>query len=359
MNNIYKQLALHLDQIPNGYPETESGVELKILEKLFAPEEAELACLMSLEPLSTRAIAARNSGEERETFILLKGMVKKGLIDIERGQDGLLFKLIPFVVGFYERQNAQIDTEFAELFEQYYREALHNMMTISPSVHRVIPIEEAIPMNLDVLPYESASNYLEQAKSWGVLKCICRVQKDLIGEGCQHTVENCLAFSHKPNAFVRVEAIRSISKDEAFQILTKASQEGLVHSTRNTQDGVDYICNCCSCCCGLLRGIIEYKNLNSVGRSDFVVSVDENLCTGCSSCVDRCQFQALSIEEEICRIESSYCFGCGLCVSSCPSGALSLKRKPIGETEPPPKSEAEWREKRAAARQIDHGSGSD
>ena len=350
MKNIYKQLARHLDQIPNGYPETESGVELQILQKLFTREEAELACAMSLEPLSTKVIAERAGLEDRETYISLKGMVKKGLIDIERGQDGLLFKLIPFIVGFYERQNAQIDKEFAELFERYYQEALHRMMTISPSVHRVIPIEEAIPLNIEVMPYESASNYLEQAKSWGVLKCICRIQKHLIGEGCQHTVENCLAFSHKPNAFVRVDAIRSISKSEAFHILTQASQEGLVHTTRNTREGIDYICNCCSCCCGLLRGIIEYENLNSVGRSDFVARVDKQLCTGCASCIDRCQFHALKIHDDICEIQSNLCFGCGLCASSCPTGALSLERKPGGETEPPPKSETEWRQMRAKAR---------
>lgn len=352
MNNIYKQLALHLDQIPNGYPETESGVELKILERLFGPEEAEVACMMSLEPLSTRVIADKYGKDERQTFITLKGMVKKGLIDIERGQDGLLFKLIPFIVGFYERQNAQIDMEFAELFEQYYSEALHNMMTITPSVHRVIPIEEAIPLNIEVLPYERASFYLEQAKSWGVLKCICRVQKGLIGEGCRHTVENCLAFSHKPDAFKRVDAIRSISKSDAFQILAQASQEGLVHSTRNTQEGVDYICNCCSCCCGLLRGIIEYENLNSVGRSDFIASVDQQVCTGCAACTDRCQFHALEISNELCDVKSNLCFGCGLCVSSCPSGALALKLKPIEEIEPPPKSESEWRRRRTKARKL-------
>lgn len=350
MKKIYKQLAEHLDQIPNGFPETESGVELKILTKLFTPEEAEVACAMSLKPLPAKAIAEKYLQHERQTFILLKGMVKKGLIDIERGHDGLLFKLMPFIVGFYERQNAQIDKEFALLFEQYYREALHGMMTISPSVHRVIPIEKAIPLNIEVMPYERASHYLEQANSWGVLKCICRVQKSLIGEGCQHTIENCLAFSHKPNAFTLVNSIRSISKAEAFQILSQASQEGLVHSTQNTQEGVDYICNCCSCCCGLLRGIIEYGSLNAVGRSDFYASVEESLCNGCSVCIEHCQFHALEIISDICQVNRERCFGCGLCVASCPTEALQLVPKSIAETDPPPKSESEWREKRKKAR---------
>ena len=352
MNQIYKQLAQCLDKIPNGFPETRSGVELKILAKLFTPEEAEVAYVMSLDPLSAKSIANRLGKHEREAFSILKTMVKKGLIEIERGRDGLLFKLMPFIVGFYERQNARIDAEFAELFEKYYREALYKMMTIKPSVHRVIPVEKTIPINIEVMPYERASTYIESAKSWGVLKCICRVQKNLIGQGCHHTVENCLVFSEKPKAFIRIDAIRNLSKKEALNILSQANEEGLIHSTNNVQDGITYICNCCSCCCGLLRGIIEYGSLNSVGRSDFYAEVNKTLCTGCSTCVDRCQFKALDIREEICQVDRNLCFGCGLCVTTCPADALYLIKKPAPEIEPPPKSEFEWREKRAKAREY-------
>jgi Na+-translocating ferredoxin:NAD+ oxidoreductase RNF subunit RnfB len=318
---------------------------------LFSVAEAEIACSMSETSLSATSIAEKRGKNERETYLLLKGMVRKGLIDIERGREGLHFKLIPFIVGFYERQNAQIDVEFAELFEQYYHEALHSMMSLSPSVQRIIPIEESIPLHVEVLPYQRASHYLDQAKSWGVLKCICRVQKGLIGEGCDHTVENCLALSPKSGAFKRVEVIREISRDEAFGILTEASREGLVHSTRNTQEGIDYICNCCSCCCGLLRGIIEYKNLNAVGKSDYLASVEENLCSGCSACVERCQFNALEVIETLCKVDADRCFGCGLCVPYCPENALSLKQKPSDSLQPPPLSESEWRQLRAKARE--------
>jgi len=354
MNKIFKQLAQHLDQIPNGFPETESGVELKILAKLFTAQEAKLACKMDIDPRTSSTIAKRANKEERETFVTLKGMVKKGLIEVERGAEGLLFKLMPFVVGFYERQNAKIDKEFALLFEAYYHEALHKMMTIKPSVHRVIPVEKAIPVSINIMPYEKVTNYIENAKSWGVLKCICRVQKNLIGQGCSHTIENCLVFSSKPNAFVRTEAIRSLTKEEILAILSQADEEGLVHSTSNVQEGVTYICNCCICSCGLLRGIIEYNSLQSVSRSDFFAEVDENLCTGCSVCINRCQFQALEIKNEICRVNKTNCFGCGLCVSTCSANAIYLIKKPAEEIEPPPKSETEWQIKRTEARKKDN-----
>ncbi|MCP5102700.1 MAG: 4Fe-4S dicluster domain-containing protein [bacterium] len=353
MDSIYKQLAQVLDRVPEGYPETESGVELKILAKLFSPEEAELACRLELEPHTAKVIAQRMGGDERKTFIMLKGMTKKGLIEAERGEGGLAFKLMPFIVGFYERQNARIDEEFARLFEAYYKEAFQGMMTFKPSVHRVIPVETAIPMNVEVMPYERASTYIGDAKSWGVLPCICRVQKRLIGEGCDHSEENCLVISTRERAYDRTDAIRAISKEEALEILGNAGEEGLVHSTNNVQKGVTYICNCCTCSCGILRGLAEYGHLNAVGSSDFFAEVDEELCTGCGACIERCQFKALEIDDAdgVCKVELPRCYGCGLCISACPTEALSLKQKSADEMAPPPVTESEWREKRSKARE--------
>lgn len=350
MTNIFKQLAQHLDQTPNGFPKTKSGVELKILAKLFTSEEAELACKMELKPLSSASIAKRSNRDERETYVSLKGMVKKGLIEVERGSDGLMFKIMPFVVGFYERQNANIDKEFAQLFETYYHEALHKMLTIKPSVHRIVPVKKSIPININIMPHERVSLYIEKANSWGVLKCICRVQKKLIGEGCSHTVENCLVFSSKSNAFVRIEAIRSITREEALEILSQADEEGLVHSTNNVQEGVTYICNCCSCCCALLRGIVDYQSLNSVKRSDFYAKADESICTGCGICIDRCQFRAIEIIAESGQVNINNCFGCGLCVSTCPTDALQLIKRPEKDIDPPPISETDWQKERIKAR---------
>lgn len=352
MQDIYKQLARILDRIPNGFPETESGVELKLLAKLFSPEEAALACQLTLEPQTARAIAQQTGRDEQETFTMLKTMTKKGLIEIEKGESSLAFKLLPFMVGFYEHQNARIDEEFAHLFEDYYREAFNKIMSLKPSVHRVIPIEQTIPLDIEVMPYERASTYVENAQSWGVLPCICRVQKRLIGQGCNHSEENCLVFSQKPKAFDRTDAIRALSKEEALEILAAAGREGLVHSTGNVQKGVSYICNCCTCSCGVLRGIAEFGELNAIARSDFHISIDESLCSACGLCIDRCQFKALEIHQDknVCSVNLVRCYGCGLCVSACTSGAFSLVQKPPVEIEPPPVTETEWREKRAKAR---------
>jgi len=351
MESIYRQLAERLDEIPNGFPKTESGVELKLLAKLFSPQEAKLASTLSLEPRTIKTIAEINNSPEPEVKSLLLGMVKKGLIELRRETGvGFVFYLIPFVVGFYERQNAKIDKEFAELFEVYYKESFHKTMIVNPSVHRVIPIEKTIPVNIDVMPYEKASTYLDDARSWGVLDCICRVQQKLIGKGCEHPVENCLVFSKKPGTFDRNEDIRAISREEALEILAEADREGLVHSTNNAQEDVYYICNCCTCSCGVLRGMVEYGSLNSVARSDFYAKIDEELCSGCEDCIERCQFRALSMVNDVCEVDRNHCFGCGLCVTSCPSDAISLIQKSAEELSPPPQNDQAWREKRAKAK---------
>lgn len=332
------------------FQKTKSGVELKLLAKLFTPEEAKLASTLNLEHQSLKTIAGKNDAGEPEVKSLLIGMVKKGLIELKREEGkGFTFFLIPFVVGFYERQNAKIDKEFAELFEVYYKEGFHKTMIVDPSVHRIIPVEKTIPVNIDVMPYEKASTYLDNARSWGVLNCICRVQKKLIAKGCDHPVENCLVFTERPGAFDRIDDIRSISKEEALDILAEADREGLVHSTSNTQEEVNYICNCCTCSCGVLRGIAEYGSVNSVARSDFYAVVDKGLCNACEICIDRCQFNALQMIDDICVVDTSFCYGCGLCVTSCSTGALSLEQKDSEELTPPAYSEKEWREKRERA----------
>jgi electron transport complex protein RnfB len=350
MEDIYKKLARELDKIPEGYPETGSGVELKILAKLFTPEQAELACHLNLEPQLAKAISQKIGWEERKAFVALKEMTKQGLIEAEKGKGGLAFKLIPFVVGFFENQYAQFDEEFAHLVEVYYEEAFHKMMSMKPAIHRIIPLDEVIPVNIEVMPYERASTYIEESKSFGVIPCACRVQKRLTGQGCEHTVENCLLFSSRVNAFKSRDEIRAITKEEALEILADADEEGLVHSTTNVQKGVTYICNCCTCSCSVLRGLTQYGHLNAVGSSDFFAFVNESLCTGCMGCIDRCQFNALDVDNGVCQVDLSRCYGCGLCVSVCPSWALTLKLKPEAEIQPPPETESQWREERTRER---------
>lgn len=348
----YRALAFLLNSLPQGYPATASGIELELLKKLFSPEEAVVAAGLNLAAEPPRAIAVRLGQDEGAVRACLKSMVKKGLIEFEKASGGIGFKLMPFVVGFYERQVDRMDEEFAALFDAFYREGLARAMTMKPSAHRVIAVEKAIPVDIEVMPYERASACVDAAKSWGVLDCICRLQRKLVGKPCRHSLENCLALSPRENAFAQASSIRALTREGALQVLLAAEAEGLVHTTANSQEGISYICNCCSCSCGFLRAAVELGIADPVARSHFFCVVDGDACSGCGACVEACQFGALALDEDgRCAVDASKCFGCGLCVGACPSGALALKRKGGSELEVPPITERDW----ALARALNRG----
>lgn len=351
MDERYQQLAKRLDELPNGFPATDDGVELRLLAKLFSPQEAALASQLRLTLETAQQIAERIGGKEGELRDMLKDMARRGLIRAEKTKGGLGFGLIPFVVGIYENQMGNIDRDFAELFEAYYQRAFKQVFAMQPAVHRVIPVGEAIAMDMQVHPYESALEIIAQANAWGVLDCICRKQKALIGEPCEHPIDTCMAMSQIPNAFDGNPFIKSLTQKEAAATLQRAAEAGLVHTVSNSQDGTGYICNCCTCSCGVLRGLAEMGVANVVARSAFVSRVDEALCVGCELCLDACQFRALTMEQVI-HISRERCVGCGLCVLACPEDALTLIRRPADETASPPLSREAWMKERAAQRGI-------
>jgi electron transport complex protein RnfB len=348
--DVYRKLARRLDEIPNGFPSTQSGVELRLLAKIFTVEEAALAAEMRLSSEPAEAIAARAGVDPGTAYETLKTMARKGEIRAKRKGGALAFGLLPFVVGIYEEQLPRLDEELARLFEAYFQEAMGFVASQSPPVHRVIPVEEAIPAGIEIMPYESASDLLDNAKSWGVLDCICRKQQKLIGKGCDRPINNCLAFAPIEGVFDHSDTVRAITKDEAFRVLREAEEAGLVHSPGNYRDGNHYICNCCTCCCGVLRNVAEFNIPTAIAKSSFVATVDEEACTGCGDCLERCQFDALAVPDAVCLIDPGRCVGCGLCTTVCPTEALHLMPRPEGEILPPPADLRDWTSQRARSR---------
>ena len=350
-SDAYRKLAERLDAIPNGFTPTESG--LRLLAKLFSEEEAALAAEMRLSFEPPAAIAPRAGRSEADASELLAEMASKGLVRSARSGDTPAYGLMPFAVGIYEESLPRMDEELAALFEEYYRETRGGVMTQGePALQRVIPVGTSIPVELEIFPYEQASQYLENARSWGVRDCICRVQQKLVGKGCDAPLESCLVFAPVEGAFDRSEATRAITKEEALRILRESAEAGLVHSTMNQKGQIFYICNCCTCCCGVMRGLKEFGIPTAVARSDFRVAVDPDRCTGCGACVERCQFDALDLEGGIAEADYVRCVGCGVCVQSCPVGALSMERRPEGDVPEPPANRRAWLAERAAARGL-------
>lgn len=347
----YARLAARLDELPSGYPATPSGVEREILKKLFTAQEADLAARMRQELESAQTIGERLGMDAGAVRDLLKAMVRKGLIESARSEEGLAFGLMPFVVGIYEMQAGRIDAELAELFERYYREGFHRALATKPAVHRVLPVNESIAVDMAIHPYESAADIVREARSWGVVDCICRTQKSLIGEPCGHPIDVCMVISKVPGAFERSETIRALDLDGALDTLQRAAQAGLVHTVSNHQQGHWYVCNCCTCSCGILRGIADFGLADVVARAPFVNHVDEEACQGCGLCIEACQFDALSLNG-IAVVDEARCVGCGVCALQCPDEALHLVRRPPNASPQPPRTLADWRRMRAAERGL-------
>jgi electron transport complex protein RnfB len=349
----YKHLAEQLDKLPNGFPATEDGAELKLLARLFTPEEANVASQLLKKLESAAQIATRLGLDYESTRSLLKGMARKGLIKAGKTDDGLGYGLLPFVVGIYENQTgSSLDAELARLFEDYYQRAFTKILAVQPALHRVIPVGESIKMDMEVAPFESAVGIIEHAQSWGVLDCICRKQTALIGKPCKHPVDVCMSMSDTPDAFTNSTEIKALTKEEAYAVLRRADQAGLVHTVSNNQQGNWYICNCCTCSCGILRGMAELGIANVVASSAFINTVDETLCNACSLCVESCQFDALKVDD-IAVVNNTHCVGCGVCVNTCPEHALALVRRPESEIKPVPISFKDWERQRAEERGID------
>jgi ferredoxin len=190
---------------------------------------------------------------------------------------------------------------------------------------------------------------LEACKSFRVRDCICRVQQDLLeNRKCDFPVKMCVNFS----PVERPAHPNTLSKEEALAILDKAEEVGLVHTVSNTAKDIYYVCNCCGCCCGILRGITDYGIAESVAYANYYAVIDPEECTGCGICIERCQVNAIREEDGIAVVDREKCIGCGLCVTGCTTDAVQLQKKPDAELAHPTEDFAAWELKRLKNRGL-------
>ncbi|MEA3327884.1 MAG: 4Fe-4S binding protein [Chloroflexota bacterium] len=348
-NENYQALAARLDSFPQRFPSTASGVEFKLLAQLFTASEAGLAAKLSLAYTPLDESVTKSGISKSDVRSHIKSMAGKGLINIKHGDKGLSVRLLPFIVGFYENQVSRMDETFANLFEEYYREANHDLLSVTPQFHRIIPVNETVNDKVEILPEDNVIELLSAKSAWGVMDCICRKQKALIGEGCDHPVRVCLVLSETPNAFEGIGGIEALGLDGALDVLDQAAAAGLVHTVSNNKGDISYVCNCCTCSCGILRGIAEAHIANVVARSAYLAQVSDDICTGCGICEGLCQFDAITILD-VSNIDPDCCVGCGVCVRACPEDAISLSMRLSEEILPVPNSFEDWLEEREKAR---------
>lgn len=336
--DVYAKLADHLDDLPGGYPATESGIELKILRHLFTPEEAEMALNLSVLPEEVKVVARRAKIAVKKTQSMLDEMYQKGLIlKIKRKQRPDLYMALQFAIGIWEYHVNDLDPELAKDVGEYIPTLLDMDTWRKAPQLRTIPVNASIDHKLEVLPYENAEELVKAQDKCLVAPCICRKEKKLLHEGCERPEESCLVFGRGAELYHDRGIGRLIDKKEALDILKKAEEAGLVLQPSNSKD-IANICCCCGCCCGVLRTVKQHPKPYSIVSSPFICELEQKTCIGCGVCVTRCQMDAISLEEDKAVLDRDRCIGCGLCVPTCITESLFLVRKPEREQLDVPKT---------------------
>jgi electron transport complex protein RnfB len=337
MTDLYERLAQFVDSLPAGYPRTESGVELRILRKLFTPEEAELFMHLTLIGEQPRVIAHRAKQPLEIVSRRLEQMDKKGLVfAVHRPGRAPEYTVQQFAVGFWEGQVNRLDRELVEAVGEYIPIALDLDLWRKAPQLRTIPVGESIPIQTEALPYEQAEEIVRSQSTIAITNCICRQEMHVAGHGCTKPIETCMSFATAADSYIRNGKGRRISQEEALAVLALADESGLVLQPGNAKEPL-FICACCGCCCGVLRNLKRHPQPANIVSSPYIAEHDPQVCSGCGTCVERCQMEAITLPDGTAELNQERCIGCGLCVSTCSTGALTLVRKPESEQRPIPK----------------------
>jgi len=320
----YQELREHLDRNSLGFPETDSGVEIRILEKLFSEDEAEFAMLMTPLLENVDQIAERTGLGKTDLEERLESMSKKGLLFRIRRSGVTTYRLAPFMIGLYEYSVDRIDRELALLFREYYDSAYLGIIGASgvPGF-KVIPVSENIDTDQVLLPFHTLEGKIRDARKISVAECVCRKESQLIGDGCDYPIGNCLHFGVAAEYYIENGSGREINAEEAIEILREADRAGLVHAGANSKH-LSNICNCCPCCCASMKGITElghdkHRYLNAL----YEAIVDREACIECEDCAQNCPVDAMQLEDAI-QVDRQRCLGCGICATHCASDAISM-----------------------------------
>lgn len=330
----YRSLQKRLDSFPQGAPASETL--FKILEVLFSEKEALLVSKLPLVPFTVKDASKLWKMSEEESFKVLDELADKGLLFDSYKNDEHSYVLAPTMAGFFEFSLMRTDGKFdrkilSELYHEYINveeDFMHDVFTLDPPVARVFVHEDQLPKEreLVILDYERAVKVIESAGCITVGTCYCRHKMEHMGKACNMPQDVCLTFNGSARTLSKHGIAKEISKEEAMKILNRVRELGLVQIGDNVQDSVNWICNCCGCCC---EAILGYKRLGYMPKlnSNFQPEILEKDCIGCGVCVEKCPVDAIRLEDKKAVVDIDVCFGCGVCARFCPSKAIEMERR--------------------------------
>jgi Pyruvate/2-oxoacid:ferredoxin oxidoreductase delta subunit len=334
----YHQLAVRLNKFPQGAPPAKALYE--ILAILFSEREARLVSQLPIKAFNARKAAAAWGKSEDEARRQLNALCRKALLVDIRQNGETVYCLPPPMAGFFEfsmmRIRSDIDQKtLADLFYRYinveedFAAALFG--TGGTPLGRVFAREAQITATagLEVLNHERVSHVVRNATAIGASQCYCRHKMMLVGHACDAPRDICLTFNAAARALIRHGYARRIDAEEARSILQRARHHHLVQFGENVREQVNFICNCCKCCCDGMVAARRFAMYHPVATTNFMPVIDENACSECGQCARYCPVDAITFSPEgpdgrKARVDTRLCLGCGVCAQDCPSGAIAL-----------------------------------
>ena len=335
MADVFQKLADHLDKMPAGYPATDSGIEIRILKRLFTEEEAALTLNLSMLPESVSAVAERMNMDPDVLEPRLEEMAGKGLLYRHGREGAYAYGAAQFVVGIWEYHLKSLDEGLIRDVNEYLPQFMHkSWLKHETKQMRVIPVSQEIMAENTVMPYEAAEEIIKAQGKIVVSDCICRTEHTMVGDQCDYPMEVCLAFGSGAYYYEKNGLGRSIEVDEALEILARGQKAGLVLQPGNSKKPMN-ICMCCGCCCQVLKNLKTLDRPVMAVHTNYYAAVDEDGCIACGACAERCHMDAIEVDDTA-RIDLDRCIGCGVCVTECPVSAMSVVHKNEADQYDPP-----------------------
>jgi ferredoxin len=341
----YTELVDRLNRFPQGAPPSETLYQ--ILKILFSEQEAGLVAQLPIKPFTAAQASRILKMDLLETQKALDALASRAiLVDTER--EGLTtYTLPPPMAGFFEfsmmRLRGDIDQKvLGELFYQYMNveeEFIRNLFVRGETQLGRVYIHEPVLSNenaLHVLNYERASQVIRTASARGVGVCYCRHKMMHMGQACDAPLDICMTFNGSAESLTRHGYARAVDVSEGLDLLQQAYDQNLVQFGENVREGVNFICNCCGCCCEAMIAARKFGMLNPVHTTNFLPVIDESTCNGCGKCVSACPVEAMTLvstndphhpKMKKAKVDEDACLGCGVCVRTCGHASMSLKSR--------------------------------